>query len=183
MLFAPELARPGEVIITPTTEQSLGVAAYRASMTGWAAAAWPAANLVIFVPFYVPEPVTVTKLFAAIGVASGNIDLGIYAEDGTRLVSKGTTAAAGATDLQVLDVTDTVLARGTYYMAMVCDTVTTLTVLSVAPAAGILQAFGLLEQAGITMPLSTGASPATFAKYTRAYLPMMGVQGYRTFGP
>lgn len=177
------LARPGEVIITPASYQSLGTALFRMNQAGASATAWPAAGLVIFVPFWIPEPVTFYKMFVAVAVSAGNFDAGIYAEDQTRLVSIGTTAAAGTNDTQVFDITDTTLARGRYYMAIVADTVTTLTVRAKLPAAGIAQSLGLLEQASVTLPLSTGASPATFAKYTRAYIPLFGVQSYRTLGP
>jgi hypothetical protein len=180
----PALARPGEVIITPYSYQSLGVALRTMAQTDPAAAAWPAANLVIFVPFWVPEAVTMTKMFYGIGASgTANLDMGIYAEDGTRLVSSGSVAASGSTTTQVIDITDTTLARGRYYMAMEADTVTTFTAFSKAPAVGICQALGLLEQASVAIPLSTNASPATFAKYTRAYIPFVGVQGYRTVGP
>jgi hypothetical protein len=179
----PDLARAGEVIINPWSYQSLGTALRATAQTGPSATAWPAANLVIFVPFWIPESVTFTKMFMGIGAAAGNVDLGIYGEDQTRKVSIGTTVAAGSSTLQLFDIADTTLPRGRYYMALVADTVTTLTIHNKAPAIGICQSLGLLEQASITLPLSTGASPATFAKYTRAYVPLVGVQGYRTIEP
>ena len=176
--------RPGEITITPWSYQSLGVALFAAGTPlPSGAAAWPAAGAVIFVPFGVPEPVTITKLFYGIGAAAGNIDMGVYDASGNLLVSAGTTAASGSTTLQVVDVTDTTIARGQYYLALVADTVTTLTIARAAPAAGLAQSLGLLEQDSVTLPLSTGASPATFAKYTRAYVPVIGCQGYRALGP
>ena len=153
------------------------------AQTTVAVAAWPAAGLVIFYPFGIPEAMTVTKLLYGVGGANGNVDAGIYLPNGTLVVSAGTTAAAGSANVTALDITDTVLARGVYYMAFVCDTVTTLTIYSKAPAVGIGQSLGLLEQASVTLPLATHASPATFAKYTRAYVPYVGLQGYRTVGP
>lgn len=180
---APGTYRPGGIVLTPWSHQSIGTSLFTTAQIAIAAAAWPAANLVIYVPFGVPEPVTITKVFYGIGAAAGNIDMGIYQPDGTRLVSLGTTAAAGASTIQVGDIVDTTLARGVYYFALVADTVTTLTIQSRNPAAGIAQSLGLLEQASVTLPLSTNANPATFAKYTRAYVPLVGVQGYRTVGP
>lgn len=182
MFTPPALAPPGEVTITPWSYQSLGPALQLLNVTV-GAAAWPAAGLAIFVPFWVPEASLVTKLFASIGAAAGNIDLGIYAEDQTLLASAGSTAVTATNDLQVVDITDITLARGRYYMALCCDTVTTLTVLRSNVTAGVFQSIGVLEQASITLPLSTGASPATFAKYTRTYLPMFGLQLHRSFGP
>lgn len=177
------LGRPAEVTINSWSYQSLGTPLFATNSTSPAAAAWLAAGLVIYVPFAVPEAVTVTKLFYGIGAAAGNVDMGIYDEAGVLIVSKGSTVAAGANVLHLLDVTDTALARGRYYCALVADTVTTLTIFRTAPVAGIAQSLGLLEQAGVTLPLSTGASPATFAKFTRASVPLVGLQGYRSVGP
>lgn len=185
MLYTPpSLARPGEITITPWSYQSLATSMFTMTATAPVANAWPTANTVIFVPFTIPEAMTVTKMFCGIANAAGNIDLGIYNENQTLVISIGTTIASGSNTLQVLDITDTTLARGRYYMAMVADTVVTLTIISsVLLAAGICQSMGLLQQASVTLPLSTNANPAVFAKYTQAYVPYFGVQGYRTIGP
>lgn len=80
--------------------------------------AWPAANLAIFVPVRVPVPVTVYKMVVAAGsTASGNFDVGIYDIGGNKLVSSGSTAKSSSNE-QVLDVTDTYLGEGIYYMAL-----------------------------------------------------------------
>lgn len=184
-MFTPPALGRSDFLILPLSSQSVGSAIWnmgQVTSSTPSAAAWPAANLVIYTPFWVPEAVTITKLLWVNGAVAGNVDVGVYAEDGTRLVSIGSTAVSGANAIQVADVTDTAIARGRYYTAMVADTITTLTIGSYVPAAGICQAIGLLEQAGVTLPLSTNASPATFAKYTRAYIPMLAVLGHRTFG-
>jgi len=183
-LYSPPVrTRPGEITITPWSFQSLGVPLWAMSQVPPATAVWPAAGLVIFVPFRVPESVICTKMFWGVGTASGNLDCGIYDESANRLVSIGSTAASGSSSLQVVDTADTLLVRGRYYMALVADTGATLTIYRVAPAAGIGQSLGLLQQASVTLPLSSNASPATFAKYTQAYIPVVGLQCYRTVGP
>lgn len=147
-------------------------------------ALYPTAGLVIFVPFWVPEPTIVTKLWWYNGTAvAGNVDVGIYNEDATRIVSAGTTAAAGTSTTQSVNITDTTIARGAYYMAICCSDATTQRLHAAVPSAGIPQSLGLLQQAGVTLPLSTGASPATFAKYATAYIPLFGLQCYRGVGP
>lgn len=182
--FAPSvLARPGEIVISPWSIQSLGVQLWSMGLTTIAATAWPAAGLVIYYPFGLPEPITITKLWWSLNAAAGNLDCAILDEAGNVLVSSGSTAAAGTDIPQTVDVTDTRIGRGRYYAGLVADTVTTLTIYRVSPAAGIAQSLGLLEQTGVTLPLSTGANPATFAKYTRAYIPLFGLQGYRAVGP
>lgn len=181
---APPLTRPPELVVSPFSYQSLGLPLMMVAAGGSStAAALPAANVVMFVPFYVPEAITITKLWWMVGAAAGNIDCGIYDESANLIVSTGSTAVSGTNAQQTVDVSDTTIGRGRYYMAIVGDTVTTLTLYRGNPLAGIAQAFGLLEQASVTLPLSTNASPATFAKYTRAYVPHFGLQAFRTVGP
>jgi hypothetical protein len=169
-----------QIVLGTMSIQSVGYGAQECNAGTVGGAAWPAANLVIYTPFWVAEPTTVTKVWWNVVAVAGNIDLGIYDSAGTLLASAGTTVVAGANTLQTVDITDITLARGNYYFGMVADTVTTLSLGRVAPAAGICQALGLLEQTSVTLPLATNASPATFAKYTRAYIPDCGLLGFRT---
>ena len=55
---------------------------------------------------------------------------------------------------------------------------TTRAVRRVVPVAGICQGLGLLQQASVTLPLATNASPATFAACTTAWIPLFGLRGY-----
>jgi hypothetical protein len=180
--FPPERGRPGDITITPWSYQSLGTPLRVMAQGAPATQNYVTASLVVYVPFWIPEAVTFTKMFIVNGAAvAGNFDVGIYAADGTRLVSSGSVAQAGITQAQPIDITDTTCARGQYYMAIVSDTSgVTQKIVSVLPAAGIPQSLGLLQQASVTIPLSTNASPATFAKYASAFIPLFGVQGYRT---
>lgn len=83
--------------------------------------AWPSANLAIFIPFTLAVPVTVYKMAMGAGAtAAGNFDIGIYDAAGNRLVSSGATAKGSSVE-HILDVTDTVIGPGTYYLAMAAD--------------------------------------------------------------
>lgn len=83
--------------------------------------AWPSANLAIFVPVRLAVPRTVYKIIIGAGsVAGGNFDVGIYDSGGNRLVSSGATARSATTE-HVLDITDTVIGPGTFYLAMAAD--------------------------------------------------------------
>lgn len=83
------------------------------------------ANKAYFVPFTLNEEVTVYAMGWINGTqVAGNIDVGIYYEDGVRLLSTGSTLQAGTTASQVVDVTDTVVKPGNYYLAMAGDTTT-----------------------------------------------------------
>ena len=136
--------------------------------TGGAGAVWPAANLAIYVPVCIPVPVVVRKLGIVVATAAGNFDLGIYTSSGTRLISTTSTVMAGASTEQFVDITDTTLGIGLYYLAACCDDGAA-TVNRVAPAAPIPLSLGVLTEAlgSVTLPAT-----ATFAaNQTLAYIP------------
>lgn len=91
------------------------------SATAGSSTAWPAANLAIFIPFTLGMPVTVYKLAIGAGAtAAGNFDVGIYNAIGALLVSSGATAKGNSTE-HILDITDTRIGPGVYYLAMSAD--------------------------------------------------------------
>lgn len=145
-----------------------------------ASAVYSLANLAIYIPFTLESDATVTKLWWNNGtVVSGNVDAGIYDENGNAMVTKGSTAQSGTSVPQVVDVTDTLLPRGYYYFAIACDN-TTATFSRYSPTTNFQQMMGVLEQtSAFALPTPT----ATFAKAARSYLPNVGMQLYRTVGP
>jgi hypothetical protein len=119
-------------VISPYAPEAMGgmVPGGAIALTSVASATWPSANLLIGYPFRIFSPTLITKLWVANGAtASGNLDLGIYDERGTKIVSSGSTAQSGANVLQAPDITDTWLGPGDYYCccAMNGTTGTTLT--------------------------------------------------------
>ncbi len=109
--------------ISPGHPLSLGGNALIAQTGGSvpASTAWPAANRAILIPFRLPKPATVYKITIGAGAtAAGNFDVGIYDASGNRIVSGGTTAKGDSTE-QTIDITDTLLGQGLYYMAMSAD--------------------------------------------------------------
>lgn len=155
-------------VIAPVSEYSIGQ-----SLMGWqgivGGAAWPVSNTAYFIPFEIQQPFLV-KLMAITNenTVSGNVDVGVYAEDGTRLISKGSTAQSGTFSNQTLDVTDTVLAPGKYYLAMAMDNTTGI-VGRLATGLERLKTVGILEMA-TAFPLP---AVATFATLTTNYCPMV----------
>lgn len=131
---------------------------------------WPAANRAIFVPIVVDEIVTVSKIAVLPTVQSGNLDVGIYREDGTRLVSAGSTAVGTAGAVQVIDITDTVLDPGVYFLALCVDNTTAAFQRQATGAGNYLQICGVQQQAvgAVTLP-----NPATFANPASAYCPVI----------
>jgi hypothetical protein len=132
------------------------------------ASTWPAANRAIYMPVYVQSPVTVTNMALIVSVQSGNLDVGIYSETGTRLVSSGSTAV-GAAGLQVVDITNTTLATGVYYFAVCVDN-TTASFNRSAAALLPIWACGVQQEAvgAVTLPAT-----ATFANPASAYFPFI----------
>ena len=144
-----------------------------------ASTAWPSANLAIFVPIYVAEPCTVYKMVAGAGATAGsnNFDIGIYDQSGNRLVSSGATAKGSSVE-HVIDVTDTRIGPGIYYLAMSADGTgnyvlvtpsgTTPVPLQKARMLGTLEAAtSYVLPATATMVARTGPLIPNIAAYTR----------------
>lgn len=86
------------------------------------------ANQVIYEAVLVQDTVTVTHMGIIVyNSSSGNVDVGIYNEYGTRLVSAGSTAISTTSNSAVVQsfaVTETKLGPGVYWLAMVADNAT-----------------------------------------------------------
>lgn len=133
--------------------------------------AWGTANRAIYIPIRVPRLCTVVKLaFGNGSTATGNYDIGLYNAAGTRLVSKGSTAKGVTQEMTVVDVADTTISAGTYYLALNSDS-TTDTFMAIPFTAPTATARGALQQAvgAVTLP-----STATFAlDHTLAFWPVI----------
>lgn len=109
--------------ITPFHSESLGDA-HRGSggtpMTSAGSGAF-SDELVHFYPFVLYEPAIAVKMSYIVGAtAAGNVDLGIYDSQENLLVSTGLTAQGTINTLQEIDITDTLLNPGVYFMAIKC---------------------------------------------------------------
>ncbi len=92
---------------------------------------WPVANLAIFQPFQLSEPLRTATLLVLNGaVVNGNIDIGIYDAfgivnqglvPGTRLLSTGSVAQAGVNVEQGVGVISRRLPAGIYFFGMAMD--------------------------------------------------------------
>jgi hypothetical protein len=82
----------------------------------------PAANRAIIYPFRLTAPILVQQLWCFNGaVVAGNIDIGIYSEDMTRLVSTGAIAQAGINQAQVFNIADILIGPGIFFLAFSCS--------------------------------------------------------------
>ncbi len=78
------------------------------------------ANTAVFFPFHLHGSKTAEKIVVNNGsTKTGTIDVGIYNSTGTRQVSSGLTTQSG--DIQILNIANTVLIPGNYYMAIVTN--------------------------------------------------------------
>jgi hypothetical protein len=164
-LYAP----PGAVL---TTTGMCGLAGlndggFRADIAG-NVAAFPAANRVIYCPVMVEVPVTVYQLGWGNGALNGTAEAGIYTEGGTRLVTTTATATSGASSPQFVNIADTALVPGIYYLAMVASTVTTATYARSSINVAYLRMCGVRQEASASLP-----STATFATAASSYMPFI----------
>lgn len=129
-----------------------------------AAAAWGTANTAVFSPVIIGVNTTVYQLAWINGATvAGNADVGIYDRNGFRLVSSGSTAQSGVSAPQVVDITDTTLTPGLYYLAMVADDATaTYNRAGTSSASPLCRASGMAMQAS-AFPLPSTATFAAFA--------------------
>lgn len=100
----------------------------RFAVTAPSSATFETANRAVYYPLLIPTVCTARRVWWANGStvsASYNVDCGIYADagrkPGAKLVSSGSTAQGTASQVQFVDVTDTVLAPGLYWVALACS--------------------------------------------------------------
>ena len=151
----------------------IDLAAWGSSANQITSGGWPSANLAIYVPVAVYQPFIALKMLIQNGTTiNGNVDAGIYDDQGDRLVSIGSTAHAGSSSIQSFDITDTTLEPGIYYLACAFDGNTATINHDIA---GILVggSAGVLQQAS-ALPLP---ATATFAAIASAYVPNIVVTG------
>lgn len=160
------------LVISHAHPLSLGPVSRKLVGTGSspASTAWPAANRAILIPFRLPKIMTAYQMIVGCGTtAAGNFDCGIYDKFGNLLVSGGTTVKP-ATSEAIVNITDTVLGRGTYYMALSADG--TNNYIATAPAQA-----ALVKAVGIRQASSAFVLPATitFETAASAFIPVFGV--------
>lgn len=161
---------PGEPGFVSTNSSLLGL-----NTTAIASTAWPSANYAAFVPIRLSRPYTAYKMVVGAGAtAAGNFDVGLYDRYGNRLVSSGATAKGASTE-HVLDITDTRIGPGLYYMALAADGTNNYVSITPSGTAPVplqkTRAYGVLGMAAAyTLP-----DPATFAAAAFAQVPAIAV--------
>lgn len=131
-------------------------------------AAWPSANAAIFMPVRFTESTRIVNAGVNNGSAvSGNFDVGVYTTDGVRIVSSGSTAHSGTGAVQIVELADTLVGPGVYYLAVAMDNTTGQFSRVSLASATFGKVIGLAEMAS-AFPLP---STATLATSTLNYIP------------
>lgn len=142
-----------------------------------ASQAFATGSFAVYQPVEIFEPVTIFKMATTNGATvAGNIDLGIYNSSGVKLVSSGSVIHSGTAGIQVVDIADTELLPGLYYMALAFSNITgTFAVFS--EDAGIIRSSGVFQQ-GNAFPLPDIAS---FSAYNVAFVPIISMSRHVVF--
>jgi hypothetical protein len=166
----PFLAFP---IISTMTDLSVGRNIARFVATAAAVTAWGTINQARYVPFWIPEPITVVKLLACNGsTTAGNTDIGLYDSAGNEIVGIAAAAQSGSSGVwQAFDIADTPILPGLYFIGLLNTTTTGTYIAWADKEAG--RAAGVYSQAvgAGTLPSPT----ATFAALDAAVIPVVGM--------
>lgn len=168
---------PGVTLNSANGSISTLSAVYNRISTLGASAAWPSANTAYFVPFALGSPFIARKMAFGCGTtAGGNCDVGIYDTEGNRIVSSGATARSASSEV-IVDITDTYLDRGIYYMAMSHDG--TNNIVFVTPSGTSPVPLQKARLAGVVQMASAYVLPATatFAAVSSAIIPSVAIYG------
>ncbi len=160
----------GDIVITPISSCGAGMGIAAATPSS---AAWPTANTAYYIPFRIPHGMIVANMFIINGATiNGNLDIGIYSTDGTRLISSGSTAHAGANIIQTVAISIT-LGAGLFYMALAFDGNTATVGYCGLGHARWTRCAGIVQQANAFVLPAT----ATFATCTTSVAWQMGLTG------
>lgn len=126
------------------------------------AGTWPANNLAIYMPLVIPARFTVARFMIGTGNTTGTVDIGLYNDAGTRLLSTGNTARSGTSSVQYIDVANQSFPPGRYYIALVVSSASgSVARISMANQYEVRQA-GVLQESLGSAVLPTSMSPASY---------------------
>lgn len=158
--------RPHQLLSTLGPNGGSGLWVYPIPTAG---GVYPAANRALYIPIFVESPVTVYQLAVYPTAQSGNLDIGIYDESSNRLVSAGSTAVGAINTIQAINIADTYLIPGAYFLAINCDNTTAAFLRSNAGNATLYGFWGVQQQAvgAVTLP----ATATMTSPISSAYIP------------
>jgi len=166
------LAFQDDIISTMDISRTQVVSLFATGGYGTAAATYSTANLAMYFPLWLSEATVVRNAYLQIATPSGNFDLGIYDASFARMVSTGSTAATVTGGTQIVDITDTTLDRGYYWLAIACNN-TTISIRRTVPGSPYTRLLGFMMQTS-AFPLPATATPVATNQAT------MGMFGFAT---
>ena len=161
-------------VLTPFNAEAYGLGRATFVLGGATSATWPANDKAYYYPFRLHEFVTARQLLFWVGAtSSGNIDVAIYDSQLNRIVAAGSTAMSATVNTwQEINITDTVLPPGDYYLGVACSTTAGTCFMSAGLAdEQALSKWPIYEQAS-ALPLPNPAVPVLC---TDATPPVMAV--------
>lgn len=136
-----------------------------------ASGAWPSANLALYIPVAIPFPYPIARMFWVTGgTATGNVDVGIYRADLTKVVSTGA-VGLGSTNATNYVTVSLLLPPGDYYLGISLSSGSGTTFRTTVIGANSGRQFGFLQQS-TAHPLPNPMVPATWAQ---SYTPLFGM--------
>jgi hypothetical protein len=159
-MFWPESGPLVPPVISPWWMPPNHVAQWITANTG--TGTFDVANRAYYYPIWLAHPIVITKLWWHNGTAiAGNVDCGLYTDNGVRLVSTGSTAQAGTGAIQSVDIADTPIPGGLIYLAFVASSTGANFRAVATGSGGLAQGYGTSTYFQISaFPLP---NPATFA--------------------
>lgn len=147
---------------------------YSSGLLSTASGAWPTANMAYYIPFAIPWPYAVRRLWWLNGsAAGGNWGVGLYTANGARLYASASTPGSGNSVPQYVSPSAPILlSPGRYYMHIAHDAVTANRAIgSTVPTAVKLRMAGIVQQAAAL----TAPSPMVAAAMAAAWFPYCGL--------
>lgn len=176
----PAYRLPPPPVLTPYHPDSLGNSVLAATSTdtfgNTLSTAWPTSNLAFFYPFQLYDFATAYQLLWFVGgTAAGNIDVGIYDSQANLIISAGSTAmSATINTVQELNIADTALRPGEYFLAGGC-TLNTGTVFARSIGDELVLSSRLMYEQATAVPLPAAAAPV-LPTGVGMLLPVIGIQ-------
>lgn len=172
-LLGAQYPRPNPHIISTMSPQCASGNAFHTQ--NWGAQASAGTNVGVIYPFVIAHPFLVRKVFWVNGttITSTSADVAVYDASLGRLVSGGGTALSGANAAQEVDVTDTLLRPGLYYLAYSQNS-NSGTPVSLALAVSSMRSFGSAQMAS-AYPLPSTYTPTAHSNTTAAKIVLCGV--------
>lgn len=132
---------------------------------------WPSANRILYVPVRILEDCTVLRVYWVNGGSvTGNVNAGLYSQAGTKQFETGSTAQSGTNQAQFVNITDTPVTAGFYYLALQHSSTGQIT--RGAPNLYDLRARGMMEEDAASFALPSTMTPENLSV---AYHPSFGL--------